>query len=73
VNEFIYTGPQVPLLTLLAPITGKYSSVVYKAPNGLWVQYQPGSASNGGALVLSPGSQVSIIMTEPGVINLPIR
>src|SRR5207237_559914 len=65
VNEFGYSGPAVPLLTLLAPVAGKYSSVVYKVPGGVWVQYQPGAAGAGGnALLVLPGSQVSIIMTE---------
>jgi len=72
VNEFFHLGPSQPLLTLLAPLAGKYSSVSFKAPNGFWVNYLPGSPG-GQNLVVTSGAQISIIMTDSGTILLPLR
>jgi hypothetical protein len=58
------------LLTLLAPISGRYSQVAFHAQNGLWVQYRPGMP-NGQSYMLFPGTVIELTMTAEGALLLP--
>lgn len=64
---FTYTGVQVPLLTLLAPATGKFSVVSYRAPGGVWMEYRPGQPG-GERMIVPPGSEFSIVASGTAVL-----
>ncbi len=67
-NVFTYTGPEVSLLTLLAPATGTFSMVSYRGPGGALMEYRPGQAG-GERMVVPSGSQFSIVATGTAMLT----
>jgi len=62
-RNFVYTGPEQALLSLLEPAAGKYTYVSFRTPSGQTVTYRPGDPG-GAAFNVAPGSEVIIIVTD---------